>query len=97
MINPHFRPNFGPHFFFMGFLSLLVVRNVPSYNHMQFQGKLNNQIEKMAKNLVSGPILAFKNDVQVFQVFIKNHNELFQVLKRSSNIFSSTKNQCKYN
>ena len=50
---------------------------------MQFQGKLNNQIEKMAKNLVSGPILAFKNDVQVFQVFIKNHNELFQVLKWS--------------
>ena len=25
---------------------------------MQFQGKLNNQIEKMAKNLVSGLILA---------------------------------------
>ena len=68
---------------------------------MQFQGKLNNQIEKMAKKPSFrpdfGPNLAFKNDVQVFQVFIKNHNELFQVLKWSSNIFSSIKNQCKYN
>ena len=31
---------------------------VASYHCMQFQGKLMNKLEKMAKNLILGPILA---------------------------------------
>ena len=36
---------------------------------MQFKGKLKNQIEKIVKNLVSGPILAYLAQIQVVNSF----------------------------
>ena len=35
-----------------------MLKNVASYHSMQFQGKLRIKLEKMAENLVSGPILS---------------------------------------
>ena len=47
--------------------------------------------------MTGGTITASANNIQVFQVFVKNYIQVCQVLKWFSSTFSSTKNQFKYN
>ena len=55
--------------FFHEFFLNLQLEIVPSFHPMQFKGKLKNQIEKIVKNLVSGPILAYLAQIQVVNSF----------------------------
>ena len=53
-----FGPNLGPKNFFHGFYPDYMLEILASYHCMQFQGKLITKLERMAKNLVLGLILA---------------------------------------
>ena len=55
----HFGPNLDPKIFFHDFYLYFMLYIVANYHCMQFQEKLMNQLEKIAKNLLLGPQFFF--------------------------------------